>query len=179
MASVYIPRLGLTVPKAFLRSAAKESVQKLGYEEPTEEQEEALMKFAAGKDVFISLPTGSGKSVCFASVSLLFDKIRRLKVPVKKTNQCSVTIVVSPLVALMQDQVSKFTSRGLETAFVSSLHAKPSVQEKALKGALQLIYFSPEVLLSANTWREMLKAQHYQDNIVCFAVDEAHLVDKW
>ena len=86
-------------------------MQQLGYEEPTEEQEEALMKFAAGKDVFISLPTGSGKSVCFASVSLLFDKIRRLKVPVEKT--CSVTIVVSPLVALMQDQVSKFTSRGL------------------------------------------------------------------
>lgn len=178
MAKVFIPRLGLSVSETFLRSAVRESVQQLGYQQPTEEQEEALMKFAGGKDVFIALPTGSGKSVCFASVSLVFDRIRRLKAE-KELSQCSVTIVVSPLAALMQDQVSKFSARGLQAAFVANLHEKPSVQEKALNGMLQLLYFSPEVLLSVKSWREMLRASHYQDNIVCFAVDEAHLVDKW
>lgn len=66
-----MPRLGFAVSKSFLRLAVTESVQELGYEKPTPDQEEAIVKFVSGRDVFISLPTGSGKSVCFACTSLV------------------------------------------------------------------------------------------------------------
>ena len=83
-AKVFVSRLGFTVPLSFLRQAIKESVQELGYENPTLDQEEAVLKFVSGRDVFVSLATGSGKSVCFMCLSIVFDKIRSLRM--KKFN---------------------------------------------------------------------------------------------
>lgn len=94
-----------------------------------------------------------------------------------KKDKQSITIVISPLNALMTDQVAKFSSRGLKTMFIGSEREKHSVQSRARD--VQLLYFSPEVLLSMPLWRDMLKSAHYQENIVCLAVDEAHLVEKW
>ena len=155
-AKVFVSRLGFTVPLSFLRQAIKESVQELGYENPTLDQEEAVLKFVSGWDVFVSLPTGSGKSVCFACLSIVFDKIRSLRT--KKFSPSSVTIVISPLNTLMQDQVAKFSSKGVVAAFVGGLQVNNSVQDEALSGTVQLLYFSPEVLLSMPVWREMLRS---------------------
>ena len=79
----------------------------------------------------------------------------------------------------MQDQVAKFSSKGVVAAFVGGLQVNNSVQDEALSDTVQLLYFSPEVLLSMPVWREMLRSPCYQENIVCLAVDEAHLVEKW
>ena len=69
VATVFIPRLKLTVPLVSVQQAIAQSVKELGYDQPTDDQAEALQKFASGRDVFVSLPTGSGKSLCFAWVS--------------------------------------------------------------------------------------------------------------
>lgn len=91
-----------------------ESIKELGYKAPTPDQEEVILKFVSRRDVFVSLPTGRGKSVCFASILLVFDKLRDLK----NLSNHSITIVICPLNALMQDQVTKFCSRGLEAAYI-------------------------------------------------------------
>lgn len=111
--TVFIPRFNSTVTVPSVKHAIRESVKELGHELPTQDQEEVVLKFVSGRDVFVSLPTGSGKSVCFACVSMVFDKLRGLN------QSSSITVVVSPLHALMEDQVTKFTSRGLQAAYVS------------------------------------------------------------
>ena len=141
----------------------------LGYDQPTDDQAEALQKFLSGRDVFVSLPTRSGKSLCFACVSLVFDKL--------KQESNSITVVISPLNALMRDQTERFTSRGMKAAFVSS-EQNNGVYNKILHGEMQLVYFSPETLLSIPHWREMFSTPCYQCQ-PCLAVDEAHLLEKW
>ena len=176
---LFVPRLGMVLNVSSIKQAITRSIQELGYEEPTPDQEEVVLKFVGGRDVFVSLPTGSGKSVCFACTPLVFDKLRRLKQVTanqETVNGSSVTIVLSPLNALMEDQVSKFSSRGLQAAFVSGEEEK---QSRILSGSVQLVYFSPEALISIPFWRELFKAPYYRNNIICLAIDEAHLVEKW
>ena len=78
VATVFVPRcrLKLTVTLVSVQQAITQSVKELGYDQPTDDQAEVLQKFVSGRDVFISLPTGSGKSqtLCFTCVSLVFDK---------------------------------------------------------------------------------------------------------
>ena len=71
----------------------------LGYAGLTPEQEKAVRSFVSGRDVFLSLPTGSGKSLCFAALPWIFDELHQRK-------GGSIVIVVSPLIALMKDQVN-------------------------------------------------------------------------
>ena len=106
---ISIPRLGLTFPKEFMERAIFESIKELGYDKPRQPQLD-VMNFVSGRNVFVSLPTGSGKNVCFASTPLAFDKLRAL------SSHHSITVVVSPLTALMDDQVSKFRTKGLKVA---------------------------------------------------------------
>ncbi len=78
--------------------AIKAGARRIGYSKLTPQQEEATMAFVNGKDVFVSLPTGSGKTVCFAVLPFAFD--------ILLGEQGCIAIVVSPLTALMRDQVS-------------------------------------------------------------------------
>ena len=173
--AVLVPRLGITVDVSFIQQAVFESVRELGYDRPRPGQVEAVLQFVSGRDTFISLPTGSGKSLCFACTPLVFDKLRE----VKGTGHHSICIVVSPLNALMLDQVTKFTSKGMKAAFVGSGQEERAVYDSVLNGDMQLVYFSPESPLTVPCWREMLKSSCYKENMVCLAVDEAHLVEKW
>ena len=92
-------------------------------------------------------------------------------------DQQSIVIVVSPLTALMQDQVATFTARGLCAAYIQGESGDdvPAV----LNGRVQLLYSSPETLILIPKWREMLRLDVYLNNVVCLAIDEAHLVEKW
>ena len=76
VATVFVPRrLKLTVTLFSVQQAITQRVKELGYDQPTDDQAEVLQKFVSGRDVFISLPTGSGKgqTLCFTCVSLVFD----------------------------------------------------------------------------------------------------------
>ena len=89
-----------------LSDAIAKAATSLGYSKLKPEQEQAITYFARGNDVFVALPTGYGKSLCFALLPRVFDLLRGVE------NQ-SIAMIVSPLVALMREQVASFPSRGL------------------------------------------------------------------
>ena len=101
---VMIPRLNALVRQADLHIAILEAIQKIGYDRPSENQALAINHFVRGNDVFISLPTGSGKSLCYASIPGVFDSLKR-RANIASDHH-SIAIIVSPLSSLMQDQVS-------------------------------------------------------------------------
>lgn len=145
----------------------------LGYSSLKGEQELALEAFTSGKDVFVSLPTGFGKSVCYALLPHVFDLIRG-------TEKTSIAIVISPLISLMKDQTSIFNKKGVSSVCVSDKEEllKETVHDM-MKGKYQLVFMSPESLLLNLQWRRMLCNNTYMTNLIAFVVDEAHCVKKW
>ncbi|MDE2120974.1 MAG: RecQ family ATP-dependent DNA helicase, partial [Betaproteobacteria bacterium] len=117
---------------------------------------------AAGGDALVLMPTGGGKSVCFQIPALL---------------RPGMGVVISPLIALMQDQVAALHELGLRAAFLnSSLDATAArqVQAQARAGELDLLYMAPERLLS-DSGQRLLE----QCRLALFAIDEAHCVSQW
>ena len=96
---VRVKRLKRDFPLHQVNSAILQAVRTLGYDRPTEDQRDAIRSFVEGVDVFVSLPTGSGKSLCYACLPVLFDVLRG------DVDQQGSIVVVSPLSSLMQDQV--------------------------------------------------------------------------
>lgn len=115
-----------------------------------------------GKDTLAIMPTGGGKSLCYQIPALYLD---------------GVTLVISPLISLMQDQVMNLKETGVEAVFLnSSLNYQESqkVKEKIKKGKVKLVYVSPEGILSPHLI-EFFK----QIEISLIAIDEAHCVSQW
>ena len=134
----------------------------------------AIKAFVEGNDVFVSLPTGYGKSLCYALLPSVFDKKRRL------AERTSIAMIVSPLIALMKDQSSSFTEKGIVSGYVSDKESTDKeTKRKIVKGECQLVHISPEALFLSTEWRRMLSRDHYRENLVGFIVDEAHCVRKW
>ena len=145
----------------------------VGIEKLTEDQINVIYSFVCGKDVFVCLPTGSGKSLCFALLPLVFDKIRGLHEPQ------SIAFIVSPLTALIKNQVSMFQSKGLKAGYIGASQADQHMITDILQGTYQLVYTSPEALVNNTTYRSMLLKEVWQDNLVAFVVDEAHCIKTW
>lgn len=146
----------------------------IGYQSLKEEQKRAVKAFVEGKDVFVSLPTGYGKSLCYALLPLVFDKRR------ETVEKRSIVMVVSPLIALMKDQSAKFTERGVTAVRISDLESMDkNVRRKVVNGEYQIVYISPEALFLRTDWRRMLAGDLYRRNLVGFIIDEAHCVTKW
>ena len=139
------------------------------------EQEQAILAFVSGNDVFIAVPTGYGKSLCFGVLPRAFDLKRGVQ-------SQSLVMVVSPLVALMRDQAASFASKGVTAACISDKddHHSTKLTRRGIKrGDFQLIFVSPEALFATLEWRKMLCNDVYRTNLVAFVVDEAHCVKKW
>ena len=131
-----------------ISSVIDRAAKTLGYKDAKPDQKKAVSAFVNGSDVFVSLPTGSGKSFCYWCLPDVFDQIRG------KSGK-SIMLVVSPLIALMMDQVVSLTNRG-----VRAIHVSSDLDEKAVEdiheGKYQILFFSPEQLLKNLTWRDML-----------------------
>ena len=155
-----------------LKAIVSAAARALGYDSLKPEQETALLAFLDGKDVFVSLPTGYGKSLCYAALPAAFDSLLRRK------EATSIVIAVSPLIALMKDQVAGLSARGLAVGCVTQ-DSSDEEKAKVKSGQYQLVLFSPEALLSIRRWREMLQGERYSSRIIAFIVDEAHCVKKW
>ena len=119
------------------------------------------------------LPTGSGKSLCYCILPYAFDDLRNLT----GTDTRSIVLVVSPLIALMKDQVRSMVERNITAIYAAEADEK-DVEDISL-GRYQLIFMSPEMLLRDENWRDMLVSPLYQHNLMAFVVDEAHCVKKW
>ncbi len=133
-----------------------------GYHEFRGPQEAVISALVAGEDALVLMPTGGGKSLCYQIPALVRD---------------GVGVVVSPLIALMQDQVSALHELGVRAGFLNStMTAQEAWQtEQAMhQGELDLLYIAPERLIQPRTV-EML----HQVKIALFAIDEAHCVSQW
>ena len=151
--------------------AIRAAARSIGYTDLRVLQESAVKSFVAGNDVFVAIPTGGGKSLCYSLLPAVFDRIRGNVTP-----QC-LAIVVSPLVALIQDQVRGLTGRG-----VSAVHLKSSEDDDfsdMCNGMYHVLFISPETLLRDPGVRDMLLSSVFQDNLVVLAIDEAHCIKKW
>jgi ATP-dependent DNA helicase RecQ len=125
-------------------------------------QEEAAAAVLAGRDLVAVMPTGSGKSLCFQLPALLLD---------------GTTVVVSPLIALMKDQVDGLRSRGFPAAAVHSglgTSERAAVEADLAAGRLRLVYVAPERLASA-----AFRAALGRTPIARLVVDEAHCISQW
>ena len=133
-----------------------------GYNSFREGQEEAIQSVLEGKDTLVLFPTGGGKSLCYQIPAMVLDGF---------------TLVISPLVALMQDQVDQLNRKGIRAAFINSTLSLPEVEQRlvnARNGMYRMLYVSPERLQSER-WINELPSM----NIGLVAVDEAHCVSEW
>ena len=95
-----------------IEQAMEWACAELGYTTIKDKQKEVIFNFVSGRDVFAALPTGYGKSLCYGCLPGVFDSIRACK--------GSIVIVISPLSALMKDQVETFRKKGVTSAYVTS-----------------------------------------------------------
>src|SRR3989339_1223650 len=137
---------------------------KFGYEEFRFNQEEIIKTIMQKRDVFVLMPTGGGKSLCYQIPALLFP---------------GVTVVVSPLIALMKDQVDALRLNGIKAAYLNSSLTPPEVAniyEQLKNNEIKLLYISPERLLG-NNQQFMVFLRELE--ISLFAIDEAHCISHW
>jgi ATP-dependent DNA helicase RecQ len=164
-------RLGAWYPLAMTESlswgeARRVLEESYGYRDFRSGQGEAVEAAIRGRDAIVLLPTGSGKSLCYQIPAIVAARGGR-----------GTTIVISPLIALMRDQVGALTARGVEAA---ALHSHQEADEQAdtvarfLRGELVLLYVSPERSAKASFRRMLGRVE-----IALFAVDEAHCVSQW
>lgn len=167
---------------ASFKEALSYALAKLGTPELSlkEEQVLAIHTVYSGRDVFVWLPTGFGKSVCFQVLPFVFDYKSNVSASAVKR---SVVIVVAPLVALMVDQVESLRAKGVDAAIVSSGGREGRVADDLLASedtldTASLLFCSPEALLQ-DRWLDALENQGFSSRVRAVVVDEAHCVSKW
>lgn len=133
-----------------------------GYNSFRKGQYEIITNILSKRDTFCILPTGGGKSICYQIPALLFK---------------GVTIVISPLIALMKDQVDNLKSNGINAEYINStqnLESIDNIMEMCRNGEIKLLYIAPERLEN-----EFFKRKLRRLNISQLAIDEAHCVSMW
>lgn len=131
-----------------------------GYENFRPLQEKIITSILDGNDNLVVMPTGGGKSICFQLPAIVLD---------------GVTIVISPLIALMKDQVDGLNSNGIPAAFLNSSQTETENQEilsKLKEGSIKLLYLAPESLAIFETVIQQVA-------ISLIAIDEAHCISAW
>ncbi len=133
-----------------------------GYDQFRPLQEDIVRRILEGKDTLALLPTGGGKSICFQVPALAMDGI---------------CIVVSPLIALMQDQVQNLVRRGVKAVAITGGMSNKEIDvafDNCVYGQIKFLYLSPERLQT-----ELARVRIARMKVNFFAVDEAHCISQW
>lgn len=133
-----------------------------GYDSFRPQQAEIIEHVIKGGDALVLMPTGGGKSICYQIPALVFEGL---------------TLVISPLIALMKDQVEALTANGISAAYVNSSQSVAEQNEvirKAQQGELKLLYIAPERLFASDAELFLQSL-----NISLFAIDESHCISSW
>lgn len=137
-----------------------------GYNQFRHQQQAIVEHVIDGRDAMVLMPTGGGKSLCYQIPALAREGL---------------AIVVSPLIALMQDQVEALQQLGVNAAFLnSSLSAEDNsrITRQVLAGEIKLLYVAPERLM-VGSFLSLLDEVHQHVGLALFAIDEAHCVSQW
>jgi ATP-dependent DNA helicase RecQ len=146
---------------------AAELKQRFGFDSFRPGQREVMCDILGERDVLAIMPTGGGKSLCFQLPALL------------RPGLC---IVVSPLIALMQDQVRLLQNNGIEATFINSSLERAEASQRLARlerGEFKLLYVAPERLLQSEFFGEVLPRLQAAHGISSLVVDEAHCVSEW
>jgi ATP-dependent DNA helicase RecQ len=133
-----------------------------GFDEFREGQAEVIEAVLAGKTVVVVMPTGGGKSLCYQLPALMLDRV---------------ALVVSPLIALMKDQVDALSARGIPATFINSSLTYSEISERIAairRGRFKLVYIAPERFRSQGFTKAIAEA-----DVRLFAIDEAHCISLW
>ena len=150
------------MPSPTLQNARDLLRSAFGYESFRPGQEAAVSAILSGRDTVVVLPTGGGKSLCFQVPALLMPGL---------------TVVVSPLISLMKDQVDALTARGLPAAFINSTLSSGQVSDRLARverGEIKLLYVAPERFDYGKTAERLRKV-----GVSLLAIDEAHCISQW
>ncbi|MBU0543966.1 MAG: DNA helicase RecQ [Proteobacteria bacterium] len=146
-----------------MRKTPLEVLKKVfGFDSFREKQQEIIQTVLDGRDAFVLMPTGSGKSICYQIPSIILN---------------GVGLVVSPLIALMQNQVEALRQNGVRAAFLNSsqsLDESKQIERRVLNGQCDILYVAPERLLMERFHNFLMKIP-----VALFAIDEAHCVSQW
>ncbi len=152
-----------TVARSILRDT-------FGYAAFRGHQEAAITELVAGRDALVLMPTGGGKSLCYQIPAIARQQAGR-----------GVSIIVSPLIALMHDQVGALHEAGVDAAFLNSSLAGPeanAVEQRLLRGDITLLYAAPERVTNPR-FLAQLDSLYERGLLSLFAIDEAHCVSQW
>lgn len=133
-----------------------------GYQSFRKGQEEVINAALNGQDALVVMATGNGKSLCYQIPALCFEGL---------------TLVISPLISLMKDQVDQLQANGIEADFLNSsqtLEQQQQVQNKLISGQLKLLYVSPEKVMM-NSFFQLIS----YSKVSFIAIDEAHCISQW
>lgn len=145
-----------------MEKATKALRDHFGFDRFRSPQDEVVASILQARDTLVIMPTGGGKSLCYQLPALLLD---------------GVTLVVSPLIALMKDQVDALQNRGIAAAMINSSqdwNEQLLVLDRMRRGALKLVYVSPERFRAESFLRSL-----DQTPIAMLAIDEAHCISQW
>jgi ATP-dependent DNA helicase RecQ len=151
-----------TAPAVSLTAARQALKRYYGYDNFRPMQGDIIQSILSGQDTVVLMPTGGGKSVCFQIPAVVSE---------------GVCVVVSPLIALMKDQVEALKANGIVAAYINSSVGQSEatdISRAALSGHLKLLYVSPEKLLSEGFLQFLTRV-----NVSMFAIDEAHCISSW
>jgi len=145
-----------------LKTALKILKDVFGYDEFRPLQADIIDRILSKKDTLVVMPTGGGKSLCYQIPALIFPGL---------------TIVISPLISLMKDQVEQLTQAGAPAVFLNSSLSLAEYRvnaDKIRKAEARLLYLAPEALMKPNMLELLSSVQ-----VACLAIDEAHCISEW
>jgi ATP-dependent DNA helicase RecQ len=148
--------------KELLKTPGAALKEHFGFSKFLDGQEEVISEIVSGKDGLVVMPTGGGKSLCFQIPALCFP---------------GVTLVISPLIALMKDQVDALVARGIGATLINSTLSWPEQKERLdgmQRGDFKLVYVAPERFRAESFLRALEGVE-----ISLFAIDEAHCLSQW